>query len=41
MGKKQMAKESFAFTRKKERRLLYAPILNCRGDVVINEGVDE
>ncbi len=22
-------------------RLLYAPILNCRGDVVVDEGVDE
>jgi hypothetical protein len=27
--------------RKKERRLLYAPILNCRGDVVVDEDVDE
>jgi hypothetical protein len=27
--------------REKERRLLYTPILNCRGDVVVDEGVDE
>ncbi len=41
MGKNQWPKKSFAFTRKKERRLLYAPILNCRGDVFVDEGVDE
>jgi hypothetical protein len=41
MGKKQLVKEKLCIYEKKERRLLYAPILNCRGDVVVDEGVDE
>ncbi len=42
MGKSNWSKESFTFTRKKERRLLYAPILNLQGgDVVVDEDVDE
>jgi hypothetical protein len=32
MGKKQMAKEKLCIYEKKERRLLYATILNCRGN---------
>jgi hypothetical protein len=40
VGKKQMTKEGLQL-QEKERRLLYAPILNCRGDVVVDEGVDE
>ncbi len=38
MGKKQMAKEKLCIY---EKKVLYAPILNCRGDVVVDEGVDE
>ncbi len=43
MGKSSWSGKSFEFTRKRERRLLYAPILNLQwgDDVVIDVDVDE
>jgi hypothetical protein len=40
-GKKANVQWKACIYKKKVRRLLYAPILNCRGDVFVDEGVDE
>jgi hypothetical protein len=40
-GQKANGQRKALHLREKERRLLYAPILNCKGDVVVDEGVDE
>ncbi len=40
-GQKANVQGKACIYEKKERRLLFAPILNCGGDVVVDEGVDE